>query len=183
MVVILGWTLVWGVVWGLVCGIVAANRGRSGIGWFFLGFFFSFIAVIVLALIPALNTTPQQIIVQLQGTPGIVPNDPAIENQLGDRKTQGGSKAGVWVLAVFASMIALGMLMSGKDRKPEREVVTHTAVPVSAPAPAASWADGSPPPTDPAPPEPSQVRPPAAAATSPAKQRQPAKRNLQIIIE
>lgn len=48
--------LLWGIVWAVACGIIAANRGRSGIGWAVLGFCFSFVAVIVLVAIPRLET-------------------------------------------------------------------------------------------------------------------------------
>lgn len=47
--------LIWFLVWGFICGVVAGNRGRSATAWFFLGFFFSFIAFIILVSIPVIN--------------------------------------------------------------------------------------------------------------------------------
>lgn len=48
--------LMWAVIWGGVCAIVAANRGRSGFGWFLLGALFSFVALIVLVLLPRIGS-------------------------------------------------------------------------------------------------------------------------------
>ena len=33
----------------IICAIVASNKGRSGLGWFFLGVMFSWLAVLVAA--------------------------------------------------------------------------------------------------------------------------------------
>jgi hypothetical protein len=40
-----------GVVFGGACAIVAANKDRDPLGWFALGFLFSFVALIVVAAI------------------------------------------------------------------------------------------------------------------------------------
>lgn len=40
-----------GVVFGGACAIVAANKSRDPLGWFALGFFFSFVALIVIAVL------------------------------------------------------------------------------------------------------------------------------------
>lgn len=47
--------LVIGAVFGLICGIMAPDRGRSGVGWFFIGFFLNCVALIILLLIPNLK--------------------------------------------------------------------------------------------------------------------------------
>ncbi|MBB2684369.1 UNVERIFIED_ORG: hypothetical protein GGD47_001946 [Rhizobium etli] len=48
-----------GVVFGGGCAIIAANKNRDPLGWFALGFFFSFIALIVIAaLSPADKSSP-----------------------------------------------------------------------------------------------------------------------------
>jgi len=39
----------------VVSGIVAANKGRSGFGWFILGCFFGIFALILVALLPAIK--------------------------------------------------------------------------------------------------------------------------------
>lgn len=36
----------------IACAIIAENKGRSTVGWFFLGFFFGVIALIVIATAP-----------------------------------------------------------------------------------------------------------------------------------
>ncbi|WP_327212030.1 hypothetical protein U8Q06_23855 [Rhizobium beringeri] len=40
-----------GVVFGGGCAIIAGNKNRDPLGWFALGFFFSFIALVVIAAI------------------------------------------------------------------------------------------------------------------------------------
>lgn len=47
--------LVVAVVFGIICAAIAVGRGRSGVGWFFLGFFFSCIALIILLCIQDLK--------------------------------------------------------------------------------------------------------------------------------
>lgn len=44
-----------GLVFGIVCAVLAPKRGRSGVGWFFIGFFFTCVGIIVLMLIPDLK--------------------------------------------------------------------------------------------------------------------------------
>ncbi|MCA8977448.1 MAG: DUF4339 domain-containing protein [Planctomycetes bacterium] len=44
-----------GILFGIICALIASGRGRSGIGWFILGFFLTCIALIILLLIPDLN--------------------------------------------------------------------------------------------------------------------------------
>lgn len=44
--------VVWGIIWGIVCERVIENKGYDSKGWFWWGFFFSFIAVIVAATKP-----------------------------------------------------------------------------------------------------------------------------------
>lgn len=41
------------VAFGVVCAFVAPSRGRSGLGWFFLGVLFSVFALIVLLALPS----------------------------------------------------------------------------------------------------------------------------------
>ena len=43
----------------VVTGIVASSRGRSGFGWFILGFLISIFALILVALLPSLKRDPQ----------------------------------------------------------------------------------------------------------------------------
>ena len=47
-----GFLLLWSVFWGVVTAMVASGRGRSAVGWFVLGFFFTFIPLIVVLLLP-----------------------------------------------------------------------------------------------------------------------------------
>jgi len=42
-------------VFGVVCAVMAPGRGRSAVGWFFIGFFFSCVGLIILLLIPDLK--------------------------------------------------------------------------------------------------------------------------------
>lgn len=42
-------------VFGTVCAVIAPGRGRSGVGWFFIGAFFNCLGLIVLLLIPNLK--------------------------------------------------------------------------------------------------------------------------------
>ena len=44
-----------GIIFGIICAIVADSRGRSGIGWFFGGLFFSCFALILLLVLPDLK--------------------------------------------------------------------------------------------------------------------------------
>ncbi len=47
--------LVVGGVFGIICAIMAPDRGRSGVGWFFIGFFLGCVGLIILLLIPNLK--------------------------------------------------------------------------------------------------------------------------------
>lgn len=49
-----------GVVFGIVCAILASGRGRSPVGWFFLGLFFSCIALIMVLLLPDLKVEEER---------------------------------------------------------------------------------------------------------------------------
>ena len=46
-----------GVVFGGACAILAANKNRDPLGWFALGFFFSIIALIVIAALSPAETS------------------------------------------------------------------------------------------------------------------------------
>lgn len=48
-----------GIVFGGACAIVAANKNRDPLGWFALGFFFSFIALIVIAALSPADKSSQ----------------------------------------------------------------------------------------------------------------------------
>lgn len=48
----LGIQLAVGVVFGIVCAAMASGRGRSTVGWFFLGFLLNCVGLIILLLIP-----------------------------------------------------------------------------------------------------------------------------------
>lgn len=52
--------LVVGGVFGLVCAVMAPDRGRSGVGWFFIGFFLGCVGLIILLLIPNLKVEAQK---------------------------------------------------------------------------------------------------------------------------
>lgn len=47
-------------IFGIVCALVANNRGRSAVGWFFIGFFFWCFALIVLYVIPDLKVEEER---------------------------------------------------------------------------------------------------------------------------
>lgn len=49
-----------GLVFGIVCAVLAPKRGRSAVGWFFFGFFFNCIGIIVLMLIPDLKVEAER---------------------------------------------------------------------------------------------------------------------------
>jgi hypothetical protein len=53
--------MVWVMIWLVVAGFTAAianAKGRSGFGWFCLGFLFSVLALIAVAAMPRLDATP-----------------------------------------------------------------------------------------------------------------------------
>jgi hypothetical protein len=43
-------------VFGLICALIADSKGRSGVGWFFIGFFFSIIALVLVLVVSDLKT-------------------------------------------------------------------------------------------------------------------------------
>jgi len=43
------------IVFGVFCGYIAEQKRRSFANWFWLGFFFSFIALIAIAVLPSIN--------------------------------------------------------------------------------------------------------------------------------
>lgn len=47
--------LLFNVVFGLICAVIASGRGRSGVAWFFIGFLFPCIGLIVILAIPDLR--------------------------------------------------------------------------------------------------------------------------------
>ncbi|MFO7821134.1 MAG: DUF4339 domain-containing protein [Lentisphaeria bacterium] len=44
-----------GIICGIISAIVANSKGRSAVGWFFLGFFFGFIGLIIICCLSDLN--------------------------------------------------------------------------------------------------------------------------------
>lgn len=44
-----------GLIFGIICAFVASSRGRSPVGWFFLGLFLSCIALVLLLVMPDLK--------------------------------------------------------------------------------------------------------------------------------
>lgn len=52
--------LLFWLVFAIACAVVASSKNRSGFGWFMLGLLFSFIALIVVAVLPALEGGPKQ---------------------------------------------------------------------------------------------------------------------------
>jgi len=46
-----------GIVFGLFCAFVAKSKNRNMVGWFYLGFLFSIVALLTLVGVPALNQT------------------------------------------------------------------------------------------------------------------------------
>lgn len=43
------------IVCGAICAAIASGRGRSGVGWFFIGFFFGCLPIIILLVLPDLT--------------------------------------------------------------------------------------------------------------------------------
>jgi hypothetical protein len=52
--------LVLGVAFGGTSAFIATNKNRDGLGWFCLGFFFSFFALVAICAVPALNAKVQE---------------------------------------------------------------------------------------------------------------------------
>ncbi len=64
-----------GVVFGGACAILAANKNRDPLGWFALGFFFSIIALIVIAaLSPAEKSSADSRSKRGNSNSGFAPN-------------------------------------------------------------------------------------------------------------
>ena len=49
-----------GLLFGIICAIVAAGRGRSAVGWFFIGFVLSCIGLILVLVLPDLKLQEQR---------------------------------------------------------------------------------------------------------------------------
>lgn len=49
-----------GSIFGVICAVLANNRGRSPIGWFFIGLIFTCVGLIVLLVIPDLKVEAQR---------------------------------------------------------------------------------------------------------------------------
>ena len=47
--------LIIGVIAGTICALVASSKGRNAVGWFFLGFFFPLIGIIVICCVSNLK--------------------------------------------------------------------------------------------------------------------------------
>ena len=47
-------------VFGVMCAMIASSRGRSGIGWFFIGFVFPCFGLIVLLVVPDLRVQDEK---------------------------------------------------------------------------------------------------------------------------
>jgi hypothetical protein len=45
---------------GIICAVIANGKGRSAIGWFFIGFFFGLFGLIVLLVVGNLNEAKQK---------------------------------------------------------------------------------------------------------------------------
>ena len=53
------WFSIIGLVFGVVCSLKAREKNRASQEWFILGFIFSFLAYIVISLLPAEGPTEQ----------------------------------------------------------------------------------------------------------------------------
>lgn len=51
------WLMLWLVV-AVACAVIASSKGRSGFGWFILGFLFSLISLVVVAVLPSKKKDP-----------------------------------------------------------------------------------------------------------------------------
>lgn len=56
----LAFNLLVGLVFGGICAAIASGRGRSAVGWFFLGLFLNCIALIILLVIPDLKSEAEK---------------------------------------------------------------------------------------------------------------------------
>ena len=59
--VVLAINLAFPVAMGIICAMIAQTRGRSAVGWFFIGFFLSCIGVILVLVLPDLRQEQQRI--------------------------------------------------------------------------------------------------------------------------
>ena len=57
--------LVVSIVFGGICSGIAASRGRSGLGWFFVGFFTNCIGLVLVLVLPDLRKQEEQMRMQL----------------------------------------------------------------------------------------------------------------------
>ena len=54
----MGWIIL--LIFGIVCALIANSKGRSAIAWFFIGFFFGLIGLIVLLVVGNLKDARQK---------------------------------------------------------------------------------------------------------------------------
>lgn len=47
-------------IFGIVCALIANSRGRSGVGWFFIGFFLGCIGLIIVLVLPDLRVLEER---------------------------------------------------------------------------------------------------------------------------
>ncbi|MEQ1633648.1 MAG: DUF4339 domain-containing protein [Planctomycetota bacterium] len=52
--------IIFALAFGIACALIANNRGRSSVAWFFIGFFFSCLALIILLCITDLKQEAQR---------------------------------------------------------------------------------------------------------------------------
>jgi len=52
--------LIINVILGLICAMIASSKGRSGIGWFFIGFFFGILGLIISLVVGDLNAAKEK---------------------------------------------------------------------------------------------------------------------------
>jgi uncharacterized membrane protein YeaQ/YmgE (transglycosylase-associated protein family) len=54
--IIIVW-IIFGVIFGFACSSIAKSKNRDNVGWFFGGLFLGLIGLIIVALLPNLDTT------------------------------------------------------------------------------------------------------------------------------
>ena len=59
--IVLAINLAFPVAMGVVCAMIAQTRGRSAVGWFFIGFFLSCIGVILVLVLPDVRQEQQRV--------------------------------------------------------------------------------------------------------------------------
>ena len=47
-------------IFGIICAAIAGSKGRSVIGWFFIGFFFGLLGLIIVLVLPNLKEAEQK---------------------------------------------------------------------------------------------------------------------------